>query len=82
MFEFSDRNSQITFMGQQLMNPPSVEGWHQGVEWIETGSLTERVNFSSQILGDISKPGIRKVINKVIQNCGEKYSSMTSWTIA
>tara|TARA_B100000686_G_scaffold56027_1_gene60345 strand:- start:2318 stop:3757 length:1440 start_codon:yes stop_codon:yes gene_type:complete len=75
MFEFSDRNSQITFMGQQLMNPPSVEGWHQGVEWIETGSLTERVNFSSQILGDISKPGIHKVVNKVIQNCGEKYSS-------
>jgi uncharacterized protein (DUF1800 family) len=74
VFEFSDRNSQITFMGQQLMNPPSVEGWHQGVEWIETGSLTERVNFSSQMLGDISKPGIRKVVNKVIENCGELYS--------
>ena len=75
IFEFSDRNSQITFMGQQLMNPHSVEGWHQGVEWIETGSLTERVNFSSKMLGDISKPGIHKVVRKVIENCGDRYSS-------
>ena len=33
------------------------------------------MNFSSKILGDISKPGIRKVINQVIQSCGENYSS-------
>ena len=29
-------------MGQALLNPPSVEGWHAGVEWIDTGNLVER----------------------------------------
>ena len=33
------------FMGQGLLQPPSVEGWHEGMEWIDSGSLVERVNF-------------------------------------
>ena len=32
-------------MGQDLINPPSVEGWHTGKEWINSGSLMNRVNF-------------------------------------
>ena len=64
--ELSERNSQITLMGQQLFNPPSVEGWHQGLEWIETGSLTERVSFVSEQLGDRSKPGIQKIVNNIL----------------
>jgi uncharacterized protein (DUF1800 family) len=71
----SERNSQVTFMGQQLLNPPSVEGWHQGLEWIETGSLTERVNFASQHLGDISKPGVRRIIRNVMDHEGESISA-------
>ena len=71
----SERNSQITFMGQQLLNPPSVEGWHQGLEWIETGSLTERVNFASQHLGDISKPGVRKIVENVMAEVGDWVSA-------
>ena len=71
----SERNSQITFMGQQLLNPPSVEGWHQGLEWIETGSLTERVNFASQHLGDLSKPGVRRIVQNVIDDEGESISA-------
>ena len=70
----SERNSQVTFMGQQLLNPPSVEGWHQGLEWIETGSLTERVNFASQHLGDLSKPGVRKIVENVISQAGDSMS--------
>ena len=27
------------YMGQDLLNPPSVEGWHTGKEWINSGSL-------------------------------------------
>ena len=64
--EISERNDQITYMGQHLFNPPSVEGWHQGLEWIETGSLTERVNFASQQLGDARNAGVRKIIGNVI----------------
>ena len=35
------------YMGQDLLNPPSVEGWHTGKEWIDTGILVERVNFAA-----------------------------------
>jgi len=34
------------YMGQDLLNPPSVEGWHTGKEWINSGSLMARINFS------------------------------------
>ena len=27
------------FMGQDLLNPPTVEGWHTGREWIDSGTL-------------------------------------------
>ena len=55
-------------MGQQLLNPPSVEGWHQGLEWIETGSITERVNFCVQQMSDIRNPGILKIINFILNS--------------
>jgi uncharacterized protein (DUF1800 family) len=53
------------YMGQDLMNPPSVEGWHTGKEWIDTGNLVERVNFASERVGDPSKPGIRRIVEEV-----------------
>ena len=66
--EIADRNNQVSYMGQQLFNPPSVEGWHQGLEWIETGSLTERVNFASQQLGDSQRSGVKRIIGNVIRD--------------
>ena len=51
-----------TLMGQQLMNPPTVEGWHTGKEWIDGGTLTERVNFAVDEVSDASKPGIAEII--------------------
>ena len=66
--EIGDRNSQMSFMGQQLLNPPSVEGWHQGVEWIETGSLIERLNFAAQQLGDLEKPGVKSMVRNILQD--------------
>jgi len=29
----------IRYMGQDLMNPPTVEGWHTGREWIDSGTF-------------------------------------------
>ena len=26
------------YMGQEILNPPSVEGWHTGAEWVDTGT--------------------------------------------
>ena len=53
-------------MGQMLNNPPSVEGWHQGMEWVDTGTLVERINFASEQFGDSNKPGVRAMIDDVM----------------
>jgi uncharacterized protein (DUF1800 family) len=53
------------YMGQDLMNPPSVEGWHVGKEWIDTGILVERINFAAAQVGDTDKPGVRKIIDRL-----------------
>ena len=52
-------------MGQTLLDPPTVEGWHTGHEWIDGGTLTERVNFSANLVGDVSKPGISALIDRM-----------------
>jgi uncharacterized protein (DUF1800 family) len=49
---------QPLYMGQDLLNPPSVEGWHTGEEWINSGNLVERVNFMTRMVGDVGRPGI------------------------
>jgi hypothetical protein len=54
-----------TYMGQELLNPPSVEGWHTGKEWINSGTLMKRVNFAAGVLGDLSRPGIRALVNRM-----------------
>ena len=51
------------YMGQDLLNPPSVEGWHTGDEWITSGNLVERVNFMSTLVGDPSRPGVQRIIS-------------------
>ena len=57
-----------TFMAQTLFDPPSVEGWHTGQEWIDGGTLTERVNFAVDEVGDASRPGIRAIIERIAHN--------------
>ncbi len=52
-------------MGQGLLNPPSVEGWQGGSEWINTGAYVQRVNFASRVLNDPDKTGIRTIIERV-----------------
>ena len=63
--EIIDRYFQASYMGQFLNNPPSVEGWHQGTDWLDTGTLVERVNFASQQIGDPAKPGIHAMIERI-----------------
>ena len=53
------------FMGQEILNPPSVEGWHTGREWIDTGTLVERVNTAAKEIGDANQPGVRAIINRI-----------------
>ena len=52
-------------MGQILMNPPSVEGWHGGKEWINSGALVNRVNFVAKRVGDLSLPGVQRIVESL-----------------
>ena len=52
-------------MGQILMNPPSVEGWHGGKEWINSGALVNRVNFVANRVGDLSLPGVQRIVERL-----------------
>ena len=52
-------------MGQQLLDPPSVEGWHTGMEWITTDSLVGRVNFASDQFRSSGNPGVRSIIDRI-----------------
>lgn len=54
-----------TMMGQELLNPPTVEGWHTGREWIDSSFLIERVNFAADMLGDSETPGMRRMTERV-----------------
>ena len=54
-----------TYQGQDLINPPSVEGWHTGREWIDTGSLVRRVNFVADSFSNAEMPGIKSIINRL-----------------
>jgi hypothetical protein len=60
-----DIANECKYMGQDLLNPPSVEGWHTGKEWIDTGILVERVNWAASQVGDIDKPGVRSIVDRL-----------------
>ena len=53
-------------MGQRLIDPPSVEGWHTGTEWIDTGSLVERVNFAVDRLTQTDNPWVASITERIV----------------
>ena len=48
--------TECVYMGQALLNPPTVEGWHTGREWIDSGTLVERINFVADQVGNMELP--------------------------
>ena len=66
--------NQAFFMGQGLLQPPTVEGWHEGVEWIDSGSLVERVNFAASELGNPDNPGVRAMSERLARDGGHTQS--------
>ena len=56
---------EMKHMGQELFNPPSVEGWHTGREWIDGGTLVHRINFTADFVGDVTQPGVRAIIERL-----------------
>ena len=53
------------YMGQSLLNPPSVEGWHTGREWIDSGTLVERINFVADQVGNVELPGVKLIVDRL-----------------
>ncbi len=54
------------YMGQDLLNPPSVEGWHTGKEWINSGSLMARINFVAEQVGNtVAARACSAIINRL-----------------
>ena len=62
---FQDLAFECAYQGQELLNPPSVESWHTGQEWIDGGALVRRVNFAAKLLGNSTMPGVRSIINRL-----------------
>ena len=62
---FIDVVMECEYMGQAVLDPPTVEGWHTGAEWIDTGTLVGRINFVSKHLGDTNKPGVQQIIGRL-----------------
>jgi len=56
---------ECTYQGQELLNPPSVESWHTGEEWIDGGALVRRVNFAAKYFSNTDLEGIRTIIDYI-----------------
>ena len=65
---------EVKYMGMELLNPPTVEGWHMGSDWINSGSLVDRVNFATKMLSDTELPGVRSMIDRLMAQ-GESLSA-------
>ncbi|MCH8206790.1 MAG: DUF1800 domain-containing protein [Chloroflexi bacterium] len=68
--EVNQLAQQAFFMGQGLLQPPTVEGWHEGDEWVDSGALVERVNFAAKELSDVKSPGVRAIIERLATENG------------
>jgi hypothetical protein len=55
-------------MGLALHDPPSVEGWHTGKEWINSGSLVKRINFVADHVSNVDLPGVQSIVKRVASN--------------
>jgi uncharacterized protein (DUF1800 family) len=42
----------LTNMGQQLYEPPDVNGWALGPQWFSTGAMLARMNFAATLMGN------------------------------
>lgn len=65
-----------SFMGQDIYAPPSVEGWMGGSDWISTGSMVQRVNFASDLIGDLNRAGIVQLLDRITSDSSGSAGSL------
>ena len=54
------------YMGMELYEPPTVEGWHYGKEWIDSGTLLERINWAAEWVGQTDLPGVKDLVDRLM----------------
>ena len=52
-------------MGQEILDPPSVEGWHTGKEWVNSGAMMLRVNYVADRVSDLTLPGVQEMVQRI-----------------
>jgi uncharacterized protein (DUF1800 family) len=51
-FSVDSAMTPLANMGQQLYEPPDVNGWALGAQWFSTGSMLARMNFAATLVGN------------------------------
>ena len=59
---------QAGYIGQEILDPPSVEGWQTGKEWITSGALVARINFVADMVGNTEMTGVREIVENMASN--------------
>ena len=72
--EWFDLGKTATIFGQDLLNPPTVEGWHTGYEWINSGALVSRVNYTANQFRRSNTPGIDRLIDRIVSSSSSAMS--------
>ncbi len=79
-FSANDALTPLVNMGQQLYEPPDVNGWELGPAWFSTGGMLARMNFASQLatnqrvaLRDAAQP-VSTTVDALIDFCYERLS--------
>ena len=66
---------QAGYMGQEFLRTPQASrAGIPGVEWINGGSLMQRINFAAGLVGDVSRPGIKTILDR-LQTHGARTSA-------
>jgi uncharacterized protein (DUF1800 family) len=97
-FSVNDALTPMVNMGQQLFEPPDVNGWELGPGWFSTARMLARMNFAAQLatnqkftLRDLVRPyklTPESVVNFVVDTlnvpapAGEVQSALTSYVRA
>lgn len=69
-FSLGDALTPLTQMGQTLLQPPDVSGWHTGREWFASGPMLARMNFAATLAKNQRAP--------LVQSAGADASSPSS----
>jgi len=51
--------AQLEDMGMELFNPPSVNGWSNGLAWLSTGQMLNRFDFAQLLAAGRDSRGIK-----------------------